>query len=187
VVSWYSHTDKTNAIDPQGHATDEWRVNYLITELTQPAPLGSSLGWLIQSDGDARRNEFLNAAWAKAVLPVRPGREKDALKWLRQASVEGQGALDLTYLFQPGDPAEYQGKKVGEVLDLLASQLETSNTLIANTLAAEEVFETGFDPLDGGFRPANPYEIFDQWIEVLPTDQVVAVEVHYDPKTGQQL
>lgn len=76
---------------------------------------------------------------------------------------------------------------MGEVLDLLASQLQQSNTLIVNTLAAEEVFETGFDPLAGGFRPAKPYEVFDQWVEVLPTDQVVAVEVQYDPKTGQQL
>jgi hypothetical protein len=48
------------------------------------------------------------------------------------------------------------------------------------------VFEKGFDPLEGGFRPAEPYQVFDQWVEVLPTDQVVAVEVNYDPKTGQQ-
>ncbi|GAA3839492.1 hypothetical protein ACFS5L_13240 [Streptomyces phyllanthi] len=187
VLSWYSHTDKANALDPLGHATPEWRVNYLITEESQPAPLGSSLGWLIQIDGDARRNEFLNAAWVKAVLPVRPGREPDALEWLRKADVEGEAALDRDYPFQQGDPEDYRDKKVGEVLDLLASQLETSNTAIANTLAAEEVFETGFDPLTGGFRPADPYKVFDQWIEVLPTDQVVAVEVQYDPRTGQQL
>ena len=31
------------------------------------------------------------------------------------------------------------------------------------------------------------YEIFDQWLEVLPTDQVVPVEVSYDPKTGRQV
>lgn len=65
--------------------------------------------------------------------------------------------------------------------------MQKDNTQIANTLVAEKVFETGFDPLDGGFRPAAPYEVFDQWIEVLPTDQVVAVEVSYDPRTGQQL
>jgi hypothetical protein len=28
---------------------------------------------------------------------------------------------------------------------------------------------------------------FDEWLEVLPTDQVVALEVRYDPKTGQHL
>jgi hypothetical protein len=32
-----------------------------------------------------------------------------------------------------------------------------------------------------------PFEVFDQWIEVLPTDQMVPVEVAYDPKTGQLL
>jgi hypothetical protein len=187
VVDWYSHTAATNATDPQGHATPEWRVNYLITEQSQPAPLGSSLGWLIQADGDVRRNEFLNAAWAKAVLPVRPGHELEALAWLAEAHVEGEAALDLPYPFQEGDPPAYQGKKVGEVLTLLATELRASNTDIGKTLATEEVFETGFDPLDGGFRPAAPYEVFDEWVEVLPTDQVVALQVRYDPKTGQQL
>ncbi|MEU2663507.1 hypothetical protein [Micromonospora sp. NPDC007220] len=187
VVTWYSHTDKTNAMNPDGTVSDEWRVNYLITEQTQPAPSGSSLGWLIQADGDARRNEFLNAAWAKAVLPVRPGREQAALEWLKQANVEGQAALGLPYPFQEGDPEECRNKTVGQVLNILALKLQKDNTQIANTLVAEKVFETGFDPLDGGFRPAAPYEVFDQWIEVLPTDQVVAVEVSYDPRTGQQL
>ncbi|WP_199487317.1 hypothetical protein [Actinomadura spongiicola] len=185
VASWYTHTDRTNTLDPQGRPTPEWRLDYLITEETQPAPLGSSLGWLIQIDGDERRNQFLNAAWAKAILPIRPGHEVAAVAWL--AEVEGQAALGLPYKFQPGDPPEYEGKKVGEVLSLLAAELQRANTEVANTLATEEVFETGFDPLAGGFRPAEPYQIFDQWVEVLPTDQVVAVEVEYDPKTGQQL
>jgi hypothetical protein len=208
VASWYSHTDRDYAPgqqkrqeptpdssapspDPQKPIPcpppiGEWRVNYLITEETQPAPLGSSLGWLIEIDGDQRRNEFLNAAWAKAVLPVRPGHELDALKWLREVH-EGDAALGMDYPFQPGDPPEYAGLKVGQVLEKLASDLQKSNTEIANVLATEEVFETGFDPLAGGFRPAEPYQVFDQWVEVLPTDQVVAVQVRYDPKTGQQL
>lgn len=187
VASWYSNTDTDNAWDARHHATPEWRVDYLITEDTRPAPMGSSLGWLIQLDGDERRNEFLNAAWAKAVLPVRPGHELDALAWLAQAQVEGEAGLDQPYPFQPGDPAEYQGKTLGQVLTLLAKELQTSNGDIANALATERVFEHGFDPLDGGFRPAQPYQIFDQWTEVLPTDQVVAVQVQYDPRTGQQL
>jgi len=185
VASWYSYTDSYKSSDPPDPLADEWRVNYLITEQTLPAPLGSSLGWLIQIDGDERRNQFLNAAWAKAVLPVRPGHELAALQWVTE--VEGEAALGLPYPFQPGDPPEYQGKKVGEVLKLVASDLQKSNTNIANLLATEEVFETGFDPLAGGFRPAEPYQVFDQWIEVLPTDQVVALQVSYDPKTGQQL
>jgi hypothetical protein len=197
VTSWYSRTARNYTGDleqpnaeaatpiPCPPAIEEWRVNYLITEKTQPAPMGSSLGWLIQIDGDQRRNEFLNAAWAKAVLPVRPGRELDALWWLTR--IEGETALGLDYPFDPEvDPPEYEGLKVGEVLEKLATALQKSNTDIANTLASEEVFETGFDPLSGGFRPAEPYQVFDQWVEVLPTDQVVALAVRYDPRTGQQ-
>jgi hypothetical protein len=186
VAGWYSRTDEYRTSGTAGAPTPEWRVNYLITEETQPAPLGSSLGWLIQIDGDERRNEFLNAAWAKAVMPVRPGQEMAALAWL--LGVEGAAGLGLPYPVQPGDPTEYQNKTYGDVLQLLAAKLQASNTEVDNTLASEKVFETGFDPLEGGFRkPEDPYQIFDQWIEVLPTDQVAAVAVRYDPRTGQQL
>jgi len=185
VAGWYSRADEYKAASGQVPRPSEWRVDYLITEQTQPAPLGSSLGWLIQIDGDARRNEFLNAAWVKAVMPVRPGHELAALKWLIE--VEGEAGLDVDYILQEGDPAEFQGLKMGEVLQRVARQLTAANTDVNRTLASEKVFETGFDPLAGGFRPAEPYEIFDQWVEVLPTDQVAAMAVRYDPRTGQQL
>jgi hypothetical protein len=187
VASRYSHTHKDNALDPLGNASPEWRIDYLVTEDSKPAPYGSSLGWLIQNDGDDRRNEFLNAAWVKAILPIRPGHELEALDWLAQAKVEGEAGLGQPYPVQPGDPLTYQGKTLGEVLRLLAAELQAANTDMANTLATETVFETGFDPLEGGFRPAAPYEVFDQWVEVLPTDQVVAVAVKYDGKSGQQV
>ncbi|MDT3396571.1 hypothetical protein RKE29_07935 [Streptomyces sp. B1866] len=198
VASWYSHTSANNpphATDPGPPDPDrpprpavvpEWRIDYLITENTPPAPMGSSLGWLVQSDGDARRNEFLNSSWVKAVLPIQPGHELEALGWLTGAHVEGEAALGKDYMWQTGDPDDYRGKTIGEVLELLAEELQKANTDIRNTLRSEKVFETGFDPLAGGFRPAEPYQVFDQWVEVLPTDQVVAVEVEYDPKTGQQ-
>jgi hypothetical protein len=184
VAGWYSRADKYT---PIGNVPPpfEWRVNYLVTEQTQPAPLGSSLGWLIQIDGDERRNEFLNAAWAKAVLPVRPGQELAALSWL--IGVEGEAGLGVTYEVQSGDPADFGTKKVGEVLALVSKQLNDANKDYENTKRSEKVFETGFDPLAGGFKPAEPYQVFDQWVEVLPTEQVAAVAVKYDPKTGQQL
>ena len=52
----------------------------------------------------------------------------------------------------------------------------------------DKVYEHGFYPLKGGFRAVSStgYEVFDQWVEVLPTDQVVPVEVAYDSKTGRQ-
>lgn len=187
VAGWYTRTDAQNALPRQAVAAPVWRSDYLITEQTQPAPKGSSLGWMIQIDGDARRNEFLNASWTKAVLPIRPGQELAALQWLSDAAVEGETSLDTLYLMQPDDPADWQGKTYRYVLNALAVKLQASNTDIASTRASEKVFETGFDPLDGGFRPAAQYQVFDQWTEVLPTDQIVAVEVEYDPRTGQQL
>ena len=50
------------------------------------------------------------------------------------------------------------------------------------------MYEKGFSPLAGGFRAnfPEPFEIYDQWIEVVPTDQIVPVSVEYDPKTGMQ-
>jgi len=146
------------------------RPNYLITEESQPAPLGASLGWLIQLDGDSHRNAFLNSPWVQAVLPIRPGKERDAIAWLKQAHVEGEENLSAQYLGPEGDTVE-------EALLNLADAVSDLGTDINNTLATETVFQTGFDPLEGGFRaPENSFDKFDQWIEILPTDQVVAVE-----------
>lgn len=176
--------------------------SYFITEDSKPARLGSSLGWLLQLDGDDLRNAFLNAPWVKAVMPIRPGKESAALNWLKH--VEGMNGIDATDMYAGPEP-DWNGKKtVFEVLGILAEQvrlkheesvktqkfidpLDDSSTVSATPL--DRVYEHGFDPLKGGFR-ANvdgKFEIFDQWIEVLPTDQVVAVEVTYDPKTGRQL
>src|SRR5690606_17848406 len=62
--------------------------NYYVTEESEPARLGSSLGWLLQLDGDDQRNAFLNAPWVKAVIPIRPGKEKAAFNWLKRVNVE---------------------------------------------------------------------------------------------------
>jgi hypothetical protein len=187
VAGWYSRAHEYMAIDAQAPPTSsdsEWRVNYLVTEQTHPAPLGSSLGWLIQIDADERRNEFLNSAWVKAVLPIRPGQETAALSWLTE--VEGEAGLGVAYSPQPLDPGTFTGT-VGQVLTKLATQLSEADRDADITRNSEKVFEAGFDPLAGGFKPAEPYQVFDQWIEVLPTDQVAAVAVKYDAKTGQQL
>jgi hypothetical protein len=156
------------------------RDNYLITEESKPARLGSSLGWLLQLDGDDHRNAFLNSPWAKAIIPIRPGREVAASNWLQLAHVEGTDGLDAQY---GGPEPDLQGKTIKEALVALAKKIAKMNTEIKNHLATETVYEKGFDPLDKGFRATGtPYEIFDQWTEILPTDQVVAVE--YDPKAS---
>ena len=75
--------------------------NYLITEKSAAARLGSSLGWLLQLDGDNLRNAFLNAPWVKAVIPVRPGQERAAMAWLQNVSVEGSEGLGPDDYYAP--------------------------------------------------------------------------------------
>lgn len=156
--------------------------NYKITEDSAAAKLGSSLGWLLQLDGDNLRNAFLNAPWVKAVIPIRPGRETSALNWLHAIEGSENDGWDTEYVPADGDDAEFSGKTVGEVLELLAERLAAENTDVTATLQADKVFEHGFNPLEGGFDAGvDASEIFSQWISVLPTDQIVAVE--YEPTT----
>lgn len=149
--------------------------NYRITEESSPAKFGSSLGWLLQLDGDNLRNAFLNAPWVKAIIPIRPGREKAALNWLQAIEGHTDDGWNTPYL--GNDDPEFQGKTIGEVLEIVADRLEQQNGDINNILASDKVFEHGFDHLADGFiagLPAN--QIFSQWVSVLPTDQIVAIE-----------
>lgn len=198
--------------------------NYLITDKSLPAAKGSSLGWMLQLDGDDMRNAFLNAPWVKAVLPVRPGREKAAINWLKGVGVEGADGLGHGY---GGKPAELEA--IRETLGLAAGtevtiehaidylcirvaekhaennrvqefgEMELDDSGTIHSTPVEKVYEYGFYPLQGGFRvdpneesedplsQGRNFQVFDQWIEILPTDQVVPVEVRYDPLTGRQL
>jgi hypothetical protein len=153
------------------------RDNYRITEDSNPAKLGSSLGWLLQLDGDNLRNAFLNAPWVKAVIPIRAGRERAALNWLHALESSADDGWDATYVPAGAADAEFAGKTVGEVLEIIADRLENQNGTIETTLKSDEVFEKGFSHLNGGFDAGvDPNEVFSQWISVLPTDQIVAVE-----------
>ncbi len=55
----------------------------------------------MQLDGDARRNALLNSPWVKAVLPIRPGREQDAMQWLQRPEVVGGEGLNEPYPYDP--------------------------------------------------------------------------------------
>jgi hypothetical protein len=70
------------------------RDSYEITDESEPVPFGKSLGWLIQLDGDRRRNELLNSPWVRVCLPIRPGVEREALDWLGQ-HIEGRVGYSL--------------------------------------------------------------------------------------------
>ena len=161
--------------------------NYRITEESTAAKLGSSLGWLLQLDGDNLRNAFLNAPWVKAIIPIRPGREKAALNWLHTA-VEGDDGWNAIYTATTPEDAVLLAEvaadgnlpTIGNVLEKIADRMEKKNGDIQNVLEADKVFEHGFDHLAGGFDaglPAN--KVFSQWVSVLPTDQIVAVK--YEP------
>lgn len=200
-----------------GGIDDSVRDNYFITEESEPAKLGSSLGWLLQLDGDNMRNAFLNAPWVKAVIPIRPGKEEAAINWLK--GVEGMNGITDDVIYHTSNPNEkdingnpLEGQKMMNVLTDLAKKIkkkyedglktgkypkasEVSDPALVdeeNTVTAtpiDRVYEHGFYPLNGSFR-ANVdgnYEIFDQWIEILPTDQIVPVPVKYDPITGRQV
>ena len=189
-----------------GGTREVGRDNYMITEESEPARLGSSLGWLLQLDGDNMRNAFLNAPWVKAVIPIRPGQEATALKWLTSVEVEGADGLDATY---SGDDSEktldgtpYNDLTILEVLYDLAERIKQKHAAAEkvteydlgdnNSVHArpiDRVFEYGFNPLQGGFSlpDDDKFPIVDQWVEILPTDQIVPVKVAYDPITGRQI
>lgn len=176
-----------------GGGAEAGRSNYYITESSAPAKLGSSLGWLLQLDGDSMRNAFLNAPWVKAIIPIRPGRERDAIAWLKGV-MEGDEGLDGPLEAQLNDLADKIAAKharadtVEETPDPLRPD---DNNATVTATPVDRVFEFGFDPLAGGFRAqsieGNEFELIDQWIEVVPTDQVAAVAVKYDPVTGRQI
>jgi len=63
-------------------ATGFGRPAYEITDESDPAPMGASLGWMLQMDGDTRRNEFLNSPWARVCVPFKPNREREAIEWI---------------------------------------------------------------------------------------------------------
>ena len=179
------------------------KENYYITEESEPAKLGSSLGWLLQLDGDNMRNAFLNAPWVKAVIPIRPGKERAAINWLK--NIEGQTGLSNRDMYGGNEP-DLQGLTLLQTIERLADNIkekheaskkvgkfpnndEINDDNKVSSTPIDKVYEHGFYPLQGGFKAqsSEPFEVFDQWIEVLPTDQIVAVEVKYDSLTGMQI
>lgn len=187
--------------------------NYFITEESSPARMGSSLGWLLQLDGDKLRNAFLNAPWVKATIPIRPGKEKAALTWLKHL----EGATDLSGVYDLNAVSDIEKQElrkryptphtitVEDALMYLCEKVEEKHRMAIDGVPNDEegvpnddntitpdpiqkVYQFGFKPLQGGFiAKGKPFEVFDQWIEVLPTDQIAAVKVEYNPITGMQI
>lgn len=175
-----------------GGADEAREDNYYVTDESIPAKMGSSLGWLLQLDGDNLRNAFLNSPWVKAVIPIRPGKEAEALNWLQQSHVEGADGLDNEYHASAAELLQIKpdGSTVTlrDALNFLAKKIQQEHVNLntpqpspfdpgINLLPTEVVYEHGFNPLAGGVKiNEEPYRVFSQWLEILPTDQIVALE-----------
>lgn len=197
---WWKPRQQSSSLDVGGNGkysigpdkTVSWsdtqprKDNYLITGKSEPARLGSSLGWLLQLDGDDMRNRFLNAPWVRAVMPVRPGKEEAAIAWLTRAEVEGTEGLNLTYAAQPGEAEEIteglaaagqaasNPPTIGDAIRYLCLRVSEKHQEGASerlfpdrdgindgdkvwATPIDKVYEHGFYPLERSFR-ASPVE-----------------------------
>jgi hypothetical protein len=140
------------------------REAYEITAESEPAALGSSLGWLLQLDGDSRRNEFLNSPWARICVPMQAGREREAIQWLAK-HLEGEvgynvGSGPLSSLLAEIEKFRDRERKLG----LGGPDYVT-------------VDSTPGAPADPA-KPEGVYPIVDQFDVTMPTDGFVYDELN---------
>ena len=93
---------------------------------------------------------------------------RDALNYLIDRIADFDRKSRTPVLADPGDP-------------------EGPSNHFAGSLPTEAVFEHGFYPLAGGVRSIKRHGSADllRSLEIMPTDQVAALQVEYDPKTLQ--
>lgn len=134
----------------------------------------------------------LNSPWVKAVVPMRPGRESAAIEYMKRTEVAGQDGLGEK-LNDPSSPfhgwtMEAMVLDVAEKIKAEYEAREPQKTGVGEMAALPEemVFSRGYDPLEGGTRfDRGSYQVFSEWLEVLPTDQVVAYEWSPDESVGE--
>ena len=139
--------------------------DYEITDESQPAAFGSSLGWVLQMDGDRRRNEFLNSPWVRVCVPVRPGWERDACVWLSE-HIEGKRGFSL-------EPKSPTGK--------LVADLEKKRGKEKSALPGPD-----YVTLDGQVAPdaqdaANTWPVVDEFEILEPTEGFVIERLNVNP------
>lgn len=139
------------------------RKAYEITADSDPAPMGSSLGWLIQMDGDTRRNEFINSPWLRICLPIRPGREQEAIGWLR-SHIEG----DFGFNVQAGPL-----KNLIEELEAFREKEEALGVDGPNYVTVDSSVGAPAEPL----TPEGVFPIIDEFDVTVPTDGFVYDEL----------
>jgi hypothetical protein len=140
------------------------RPEYEITAESEPAALGRSLGWTIQLDGDSRRNEFINSPWVRVCLPIRPGRETEAVDWLAE-HVEGDTGYNKNaqplkgLLTEMNDLRKNQAKVVGTGPDYV----DAKTAVVAATTGAPA----------GPLKPENVYPVVDEFEVTVPSEGFV--------------
>jgi hypothetical protein len=126
-------------------ATSLRRPSYQITAQSEPGRMGSSLGWMIQLDGDTRRNEFLNSPWVRVCMPIREGREREAVQWLAR-HVEGEIGYDVNngpladLLTEVEDIRKAQGALGTESIDYVTVDTDVHDHNGGNALKPEDVY-----------------------------------------------
>jgi hypothetical protein len=139
------------------------RDAYEITAESEPAPLGSSLGWLMQLDGDRRRNEFLNSPWARVCIPMRAGREREAIGWL-SAHLEGDVGYDVN-----------AGPLSGLIKDI-EKYRSREDALGMNGADYVTVDSTPGAPADPA-KPEGVYPVIEEFDVTMPTEGFVYDEL----------
>ena len=120
----------------------------------------------MQLDGDARRNAFLNSPWCRVCVPIRPGRERQALQWLA-THVEDDTGFSLA----AGSPLG------GIVADIEA--LRTKETALGTD--GPDYIEVGpGTPGPGPLRPQDIYPVVESFDVTVPTDGFVYDEILID-------
>jgi len=144
-------------------ATGLERPAYEITAESEPSPLGSSLGWLTQLDGDARRNGFLNSPWVRICLPIRPRREREAIAWVAK-HVEG------TFGYDPNQPP---------LRDLLTSieQRRTDEDALGLEGPEYVTVDSTVGAPENPFWPEGVFPIVNEFEVTVPTDGFVYDEL----------
>jgi hypothetical protein len=140
------------------------REAYEITAESEPAPLGSSLGWLLQLDGDSRRNEFLNSPWARICVPMQAGREREAIQWLA-SHLEGEVGYNVN-----------SGPLSG-LLTEIEKFRDRERKLGLGGPDYVTVDSTPGAPADPA-KPEGVYPIVDQFEVTMPTDGFVYDELN---------
>ena len=171
--SWWRPRPRLDVSGPDGERTAlaSWAARRTRSPPTaRRPPMGSSLGWLIQLDGDKRRNAFLNSPWVRVCIPVKRGREREAVQWLAER-LEGREGFDL----DTGPLAElierieaYRDKearlgKEGPEYVTAATPPVGDVAVIERTGVAEE----------GPLRPEGVYPVVDRFEVTVPTDGFV--------------